>query len=137
MNKHHTKEKGDKGVGFVIADLLSKNIHVCIPISEHLPFDLIGLKEDGSLIKISVKYRTLTSRGLINVQFRSIYSDSKGVHIKKTDKSMVDIMAIYCPETNKVYYINPNLFNKSISLRIVQPQKKHSHMLFANDYLHP
>lgn len=40
--KHHTKDKGDKGTGNVIADLLSKGIQICLPLSEHLPFDLIA-----------------------------------------------------------------------------------------------
>jgi hypothetical protein len=49
--EHHTKTKGDKGMGFVIADLLSKGIQVALPISEHLPFDLIAMNTDGQLKK--------------------------------------------------------------------------------------
>jgi len=83
--KHHTKDKGDKGTGNVIADLLSKGIQVCLPLSEHLPFDLIAVKQDGSLLKVSVKYRTL-AKGCVYVAFSSSNSDSHGVHTKAVNK---------------------------------------------------
>ena len=37
---HHTKNLGDIGVAQVIASLMKNGIQVCLPISEHLPFDL-------------------------------------------------------------------------------------------------
>lgn len=115
--RHHTKDKGDIGTGKVIADLLTKGIQICLPLSEHLPFDLVGVKEDGTLIKISVKYRTLV-KGRIFVSLSHSYSDSKGVHTKEVNKNMIDIIAIYCPDTDRVYYVNPVDFKKSILLRI-------------------
>lgn len=132
---HHTKNKGDTGVGFVIADLMSKGIQVCIPISEHLPFDLIGVKPDGTMQRISVKYRTATE-GKITLPFKSTYSDSKGTHTKSVDKNLIDIMAIYCPDTGKVYYIKPNDFGIWITLRIEKPKNNQTKgILLADDYL--
>ena len=58
--RHHTKDKGDIGLGFVIADLFSHGIQVALPISEHLPFDLIAISEHRKLARVSVKYRTAT-----------------------------------------------------------------------------
>ena len=133
--RHHTKDKGDKGTGNVIADLLSKGIQVCLPLSEHLPFDLIAVKEDGTLMRVSVKYRTL-SKGSVMVVFSSSYSDSHGVHTKSVDKSLIDLLAIYCPETSEVYYVIPSHFDRSVTLRIEQPknnQKKGINL--AKDYL--
>lgn len=43
---HHTKDKGDVGLGHVIAVLLENGIQVALPISEHLPFDCIAISED-------------------------------------------------------------------------------------------
>ncbi len=135
--KHHTKDKGDIGVGYVIADLLSKGIQVCLPISEHQPFDLIGVYPDGSLKKFSVKYRKV-NRGNIQVKLESSYSDSKGVHIKPIDKSMIDGIAIYCPDTNKVYYTNHNNSNATITLRIEKAKNNQTKgVSFADDFLVP
>jgi hypothetical protein len=133
--KHHTKDKGDKGVGNVIADLLDKGLQVCLPISEHLPFDLIAVREDSTLLKISVKYRQAVD-GRIQVPFRSSYSDSKGTYVKKIDKSLIDIMAIYCPNTRKVYYINPNDFGEYVVLRTTLPKNNQTKGVhFAENYL--
>lgn len=49
--RHHTKDKGDIGLGCVIADLLKHDIQVALPVSEHLPFDLIAIHPYGDMIK--------------------------------------------------------------------------------------
>jgi hypothetical protein len=133
--RHHTKDKGDKGTGNVIADLLSKGIQVCLPLSEHLPFDLIAVKHDGTLMRVSVKYRTAIKE-TVSVAFKSSYSDSHGVHIKAVDKSLIDLLAIYCPETNLVYYVLPSKFDKSVTLRIKEPRNNQTKGVnLAKDYL--
>jgi hypothetical protein len=133
--KHHTKDKGDKGTGNVIADLLSKGIQVCLPLSEHLPFDLIAVKQDGSLLKVSVKYRTL-AKGCVYVAFSSSYSDSHGVHTKAVNKDLIDLLAIYCPETKEVYYVIPSEFDKSVTLRIEESKNNQTKGVnLAKDYL--
>ena len=48
---HPTKNKGDIGVAQIIADLMKNGIQVCLPISEHLPFDLIAISPDGHFLK--------------------------------------------------------------------------------------
>lgn len=135
--KHHTKDKGDIGIGYTIADLLSKGIQVCLPISEHQPYDLIGIYPDNSVKKISVKYRK-SMRGNIQVKLESCYSDSKGVHIKPIDKLSIDMLAIYCPDTNKVYYVNHNNSNLTVTLRVTKPKNNQvKGISFADDYLVP
>lgn len=121
-------------MGFVIADLLSKGIQVALPISEHLPFDLIAMNTDGQLKKVSVKYREC-KKGILNIKFRSCYSDKNGVHTKKLDKKHVDVFAVYCPDTNSVYYFNHNDFKDSVNLRVGAPKngaKKNIH--FVDDF---
>lgn len=136
--KHHTKNKGDIGVGYVIADLMNRDIQVAIPISEHQAYDLIGVRENGEVLKISVKYRKLSKKRTIDLQLRSCYSDSNGFHIKKTDKNTINLIAIYCPETNKVYYINPNEFQESVILRIDLPKNNQNKGIrLASNYLVP
>lgn len=134
---HHTKTKGDQGVGFVIANLLSNGIQVALPLSEHLPFDLIGIYPDGNLKKISVKYRK-AKNGKIEINFRSIYSDKKGLHIKELNKSTVDMFAVYCPDTQTVYYFDHTKFGKSVSIRINKPKDFYrNNMNIGNNYMVP
>ncbi len=59
---HHTKDKGDLGVGFVIADLIRNDIKVALPISEHLPFECIAISPEGGLCRVSVKSRRLRDK---------------------------------------------------------------------------
>jgi hypothetical protein len=133
--RHHTKDKGDKGTGNVIADLLSKGIQVCLPLSEHLPFDLIAVKEDGRLMRVSVKYRTL-KKGSVIVAFTSSYSDSHGVHIKAVNKSLIDLLAIYCPDSKEVYYVIPSQFDKTVTLRVEESKNNQIKGInLAKDYL--
>ena len=119
--RHHTKDKGDSGVGFVIADLLSKNIQVALPVSEHLPFDCIAISEDNRLCRLSVKYRKV-DKGMVSVAFRSIWNDKHGCHIRPQDKKLFDATAIYCPNTKGCYYIrNEEVEGVSFVLRTEAP----------------
>ena len=43
FTRHRTKDKGDLGVACVITDLMKAGIQVSLPLSEHLPFDLIAI----------------------------------------------------------------------------------------------
>lgn len=129
--KHHTKDKGDIGVACVIANLMQNGIQVCLPISEHMPFDLIGVYPDGTLKRISVKYREISKRGTVEVALRSCYSDSKGAHNVEIDKDAIDMIAIYCPDNQKIYYTDHKEFNKSITLRVIPSRNNQS--LGVND----
>lgn len=134
---HHTKDKGDIGVGAVIADLLIKGIKPFIPLSEHMPYDLIGAYPDGTLKRISVKYREAKD-GKVTVLFQSTYSDSKGVHITDWDKNAVDLVAIFCPDTRGVYYIDPQNFASQVVLRLTKPKNNQSKGInMAEDFMVP
>ena len=67
--EHHTKTKGDAGVGFVLADCLQNNVQVCLPISEHLAFDVVVVSPEGALRRLQVKYVT-AKKGAITVDIR-------------------------------------------------------------------
>jgi hypothetical protein len=54
--RHKTKDKGDLGVAKTIPDLLNHQIRCCVPLSEHLPFDLIAVMPDfATLRRVQVK----------------------------------------------------------------------------------
>ena len=117
MRSHHTKDKGDVGVAHAIADLADQGFVVLTALSEHAPFDLVAYR-DGRFVRVQVKYRTLSTKGALEVQFRSTWSDARGTYVRPLDKSDVDVVCIYCPETGSCYYVDPRQFAKSVSLRV-------------------
>jgi PD-(D/E)XK endonuclease len=121
MFKHHTKSKGDLGVLKVKLDLFEQGFLILNPETEHAPFDLVAY-QDGKFKRIQVKFRTLNSRGALEIPFRSSYCNTNGVVTKPIEKEHVDVFAVYCPETDQCYYFDPKKFCKSISLRVNMPR---------------
>jgi len=137
--RHHTKDKGDSGVGFVIADLLSKNIQVALPISEHLPFDCIAIAEDNRMVRLSVKYRAKNVHGVLPVGLRGYWNDKHGTHVRLQDKTAFDATAVYCPDTGKCYYLrNEEAAGQTFVLRVVDVKNgQHKGVRMAEDYRDP
>lgn len=136
--RHHTKDKGDEGLGFIIADLMSSGIQVALPISEHLPFDCIAISEKGKLLRLSVKYRAINKAGFLELTLRSSWADRHGVHIRKHNKIDYDAIAVYCPNTKLCYYILiTEIDNQTFDLRILEPKKggKQKTIHWAKDYI--
>jgi hypothetical protein len=136
MTKAITKEKGDTGLIQVIADLDRKGIKVALPISEHLPFDLIAISANGKLARLSVKYVGLVN-GSIVIPLRSISTNTQGWKAKTIDFSDIDAIAVYCPENQNCYYIKSSFakdFKSGISLRIEKAKRKGKFNIAA-DYL--
>ena len=117
MIYHHTKNKGDLGVLKVKVDLFEQGFLILIPETEHSPFDLVIYKE-GVFKTVQVKFRNLSKNAVLEIPFRNSYSTARGVKTKSVDKSLVDIYAVYCPQTDACYYFNPGLFRKSVTLRV-------------------
>lgn len=125
MKKHHTKEKGDIGVLKVKLDLRLKGLITCSPDTEHAPFDIIVYDGNNKkLYRIQCKYRNKVA-GSVLLHFRSTYADKNGSHDVPIDKNDIDCWAIYCPDTDKIYYIDPKKYNKSINLRVDANQNGH------------
>jgi len=117
MIYHHTKNKGDLGVLKVKLDLYLQGFLILSPETEHAPFDLVIYK-DGVFKSVQVKYRNLNRNGVLQIPFRSCYSTSKGVVTKFVNKAIIDIYAVFCPETDSCYYFDPKHYNRCISLRV-------------------
>ena len=110
-----TKDKGDLGLISVMRDLELKGYKVCLPISEHLPFDLIALNKNMTPIRISVKYKKLTKKS-IQVLLRSVYSNKKGSSAKTIDFAYIDGIAVYCPDIDKCFCLHVDLLKGRKSL---------------------
>lgn len=113
---HHTKNKGDLGVAKAHADLVAQGFIVLLPVTEHAPFDLVAY-DDATFYRVQVKYRAVRF-GSITVHFRSIWSDRNGVHVAPINKSSIDVVCMYCPDTDECYYVRPNLHGASVTLRV-------------------
>jgi hypothetical protein len=119
MAGHHTKDKGDLGVAKAFADLVTQGCTVLFPATEHAPFDLVAYR-DGRFRRVQVKYRT-ASRGGVTVRFRSVWNDRRGTHSVPVDKSEVDVLCVYCPDTDECYYVRPSAHGESLTLRVTPP----------------
>jgi hypothetical protein len=130
---HHTKEKGDLGVLKAQVDLHQQGWMVLSPHTEHAPFDIVGYR-DSRFLRIQVKFRS-EKNGVLAVHLKSIWSDKHGTHEKPMDKEQVDLLCVYCPETDECYYVRPLDFNKNVTLR-VRPTKNNQSLgvLLASDY---
>ncbi len=116
MPRHHTKDKGDLGLAKAHADLVAKGYFVLIPMTEHAPFDLVAYR-DGEFHRVQVKYRSART-GALEVAFKSNWSDRNGVHKTLIDKNAIDVICIYCPETDECYYVRPTDHGRSVTLRV-------------------
>lgn len=104
---HLTKDKGDLAVAKAIAHLLEHGIRVCLPLSEHLPFDLIAVMPDMVTLKrVQVKYRSDRGTGSLVIKFEANYYDSKHIYTKLVDLEKIDCYAAYNPTTDQMYYLN-------------------------------
>ncbi|MBI1916353.1 MAG: hypothetical protein HYS12_16720 [Planctomycetes bacterium] len=114
---HHTKDKGDLGVLKAQADLAAQGFMILLPLTEHAPFDL-GIYRDRVFLRVQVRYRACTHSGCLNVRLRSVWNDRHGAHRVLMNKDEVDIVCVYCPNTDECYYFDPKDINQSITLRV-------------------
>lgn len=103
MFNHHTKVKGDLGVLKVKLALFNMGFLILNPETEHAPFDLVAYK-DSKFLRIQIKYRSMTN-GVIAVPNSTSWCDKNGSHRKIYNLEDLDYFAIYCPETDKCYFI--------------------------------
>jgi hypothetical protein len=112
MALHHTKNKGDLGVLKAQVDLFEQGFTVCVPLTEHMPFDLVAYK-NGEFRRVQVKYRALNRNGALEVKFSTCWADRNGTHTVPVDKNEVDLFCVYCPDTDRCYYIEPGQFRST------------------------
>ncbi len=101
---HHTKEKGDLAVAAVIADAAKSGVKACVPISEHLPFDLVMVNDAYVVKRVQVRYATLKNNR-IALKLRRCYGWNGRSRSVTLDRRTIDAFALYCRETDQAYYI--------------------------------
>jgi hypothetical protein len=140
--RHKPKDKGDLAVAKVIAQLMEHGIRCCLPLSEHLPFDLIAVMPDmRTLRRVQVKYRADKGVGAVQVRFESNYYDSKRIYAKPVNLDEIDCYAIYNGEKSETYYLRVNEIPegaKAVTLRF-NPSKNGQQwgIWWAKDFCDP
>lgn len=113
---HHTKDKGDLAVIKTMLDLTEKGFSCYLPVSEHMPVDLIVISQDNPHpIRIQVKY---SSDGFI--KSKTTWADKNGTHTKKYSENDFDYFAIYLPEIDRVIY--PSIKYRGCTIRTSLPK---------------
>ena len=102
--RHHTKDKGDLAVAKVIADAAKTGIKSCVPITEHLPFDLILVDAECQLRRVQVRYAK-ARKNRMRMRLRSSYSWKGGCRVRLLDRTKIDGFPVYCPDTDRIYYL--------------------------------
>lgn len=136
--RHHTKEKGDLAVTKVISDMTEKGYSILLPISEHLPFDLVAYI-NSKLYRIQVKYVAMRD-GSIKIKLYNTWADKNGTHKSVINRDEVDLFAVYCKETNACYYFSPSSIknNTQFNLRVDKTKNNQTkNIYYANDFLVP
>ncbi len=140
MKKVETKDKGDVGVAMVIADLTSKGYKIALPISEHLPFDVVVISPQGKLARISVKYSG--DKTSAKIALRTISSNSSGYVVKRVNPCDIDGFAVYSSVSNQCYYLPvAKVFGKrnTVGIRLSDTTNctNEDQILFAKNFLNP
>lgn len=99
---HNVNDKGAIGVARIVADLISKEYSVFLPFDGSSPVDIVVANKAMVLRRIQAKYRKLNQYGSIPIRLESIVN-RKTVPI---DRSKVDGYAVYCPDNDKIYYLD-------------------------------
>ncbi len=133
---HEKKEKGDVGVAFTIARLTELGWSVCIPLKEHASYDLIAEK-GGECMTIQVRY-TSPKNGALKVKLKNSWADSHGNHTKNRKVEDFDVLAIFCPTSKTVFFLQGQDFENStqVNLRLSKTKNNQAkNVRMAEDFV--
>lgn len=135
MKLHHTKNKGDHGVLKAQLAIYEQGYSVLTSVSEHEPFDLVAYKE-GKFTRVQVKYRAAVN-GKVQLKLETTWADKNGTHTVGYDRSEIDVVCIYCPDSDKCYFVTvADCDSGTICLRLEQPKNNQvKGVKMADDFL--
>jgi len=128
----NTNIKGDTAEAYVTAKLIEKGYTVSEPINDHARYDLIVDKDQ--LYKIQVKHAQLKDNGKIKVSIASSNPNTKTSKRKTYTKDEVDAYCIYCPQTEKVYWVDFEQAPKTGMVLRVKSENNDKRINWAEDY---
>jgi hypothetical protein len=84
---------------------MTNGIQVAVPLSEHLPFDLIAIGEAGAMRRVQVRYRASVDGVHVRCHLGGSWADRNGAHKRAFCASDIDVLAIYCPSPRTFVYL--------------------------------
>src|SRR3954454_21261727 len=93
MRPHHTKDKGDNRSRSRDCGPRRPGLRRADRVVRTRTVRSRGLPRDDTFMRVQVKYRTLSSKGSITMNFESSWSDSKGSYHRPLDKQEVDVVS--------------------------------------------
>lgn len=130
----NTNKKGDIGLANVILDVTKKGFFVFLPFSDTTSVDLIIADKNMKIMRTQIKYISVDKHGVLNVSTSTVVNGKKiPVDLLKTD-----IWAIFCPDTNEIYYVSATELSgkKTICLRVTDPKiNNNNNIRYAKNYL--
>ncbi|WP_256295837.1 group I intron-associated PD-(D/E)XK endonuclease [Haloarchaeobius salinus] len=124
--------KGDLTEAVVLAALQRRGIAVCRPFGDNERYDLVAERRDGSLVTVQVKTGWVAD-GRIQFSTQSTHTNSKG-NVRKRYDGDVDVFVVYCYETETMYLVGEQEFDRSISLRVEEPEIRHTNINWADEF---
>lgn len=136
MTNSVTSDKGDVGTACIIADLTKNGIKVAIPLSQHLPFDIIAINSSGKLFRVQVKYAKIIENGIVRVSTQTTLTSKKGNTAHNTNFDIVDVFAVYCPDNQNCYYLPKSKLMgvKNLWLRTDEQKQARKNANYAKDF---
>ena len=135
--KNVTSDKGDIAVAKVISELTNHGCYISLPFGAHLPYDIIVADAGHKLSKVQVKYSSMY-KGCIPVKLTTTHSNRQGNVFKLINPDYIDAFAVWCPDTENVYYIHINeMKGKSVFyLRVIPPaNNQYERVNMAENYM--
>jgi len=128
----NSNDKGNLGYAMVIADVMKKGFFVFTPLADTTSVDMVIGNSEMELKRVQVKYRTPNEKGSLEIHTSTVINGKR----KATDLNIIDYWAIYCPNTEKVYYVSSEFMcgRKMLSLRIDESRRVSSGVHLANDF---
>jgi len=128
----NSNEKGDIGLAKVITDVTTKGFFVFLPFSDRTHVDLIIADKNMKTQRVQIKYISVNEKGVLEVVMSSVVNGKKIL----VDLSKTDIWAIYCPNTDEIYYVTTVelLGKKTMTLRINESSINQPGIHYARNY---
>lgn len=115
-SEHDSKQKCDIAESAVETDLIKERFNVSCPKAEHLRYDLIAERQ-GLAFRVQIKYTKVRNNSL-NVKLSSSYRTASAIKVIPRMIGDYDILAAYCPDTDRCYYLADNEFDTSNSVNL-------------------
>ena len=123
---HDKKHKGDIAVAKVISALTSNGWVVGVLLTEHSRYDLL-VEKGGECARLQVKHARLRD-GAVCAGLVSAWNDKHGTHVRPRADGDYDMLAMYCPDTDKVYLLPAEgIGTGSIQLRVEPAKNRQQH----------